>query len=449
MLEKIFHLSENGTTVRRELVAGLTTFLTMSYILAVNPMILSAAGAPREGVFLATALSAGLTTLGMAFWTNTPIALAPGMGLNAYFAAVVLTSGGRITWQTALGAVFLSGLLFLVLTLAGIRPLLVRAVPNSLKRGIVAGIGLFLAIIGAKTSGIMAMHLESVAGPGAIASPAWFLAAGNLSQPGVLLALLGLALAAVLQSRRVPGAYLISIFVITILGFWTGITDVSMVQGNLVFIPSVSQFIVGSMDVRGAFELGVLGVVFTFTFVELFDTFGTLIGVLGRAGVLDHASGHRIVGRAMTVDAIGVSLGAALGTSTVTSYIESAAGMAQGGRTGLTSVTTGLLLLLSVFLGGIFLSVPAAATGPILILVGLFMLSEIQKVDFDSFDEALPAFLATILMPFTYNIATGIAAGIVSYVLLKLARGRVRDVHWLMWVLSALVVVRYAWMGAH
>lgn len=449
MLEKIFHLSENGTTVRRELVAGLTTFLTMSYILAVNPMILSAAGAPREGVFLATALSAGLTTLAMAFWTNTPIALAPGMGLNAYFVVVVLTSGGRITWQTALGATFLSGLLFLVLTLAGIRPLLVRAVPDSLKRGMVAGIGLFLAIIGARTSGFMSLHLESAASAGVVPSSAWFLSAGDVTQPGVLLALFGLGLAAVLHSRKVPGAYLIAILAVTLLAFWTGVSDASGLQGRLLFVPSFSQFIIGSLDVRAALEMGLVGVVFTFTFVELFDTFGTLIGVLGRAGTLDRPDGHRTVGRAMTVDAVGVSLGALLGTSTVTSYIESAAGIAQGGRTGLTSVTTAVLLLGSVFFGGVFLAVPSAATGPILVLVGLFMLSEIQKVEFSDFDEALPAFLATILMPFTYNIATGIAAGIVSYVLLKLARGRVRDVHWLMWILCALVVARYVWMGAH
>ncbi|GAB6928783.1 NCS2 family permease [Paenibacillus sp. JCM 10914] len=453
-MERFFKLKEHGTNVRTEIIAGLTTFMTMAYILFVNNLFLGpdGAGIPQEGVFFATAVGAGLVTMAMGFFVNIPVALAPGMGLNAYFMTVVLSSNGAITWQAALGAVFLSGIVFIILTVTKVRQMLLTAVPNNLKIGITVGIGLFIAIIGFKLGNLVNVSINpgvDVSQP--VAGGAFNLGMGNfVEHRDALLALIGLFIIAILMVLKLKGALLIGIVLTTLIGIPMGVTDLSGLSGAS-WIPSFDNLAVGQLDLKGAIGIGLLEVIFIFTFVELFDTFGTLVGTAGRAGLLKKKDGEKKLGKAMLVDAGGVSAGAFLGTSTITAYVESTAGVAEGGRTGLTAVTTGVLFILALFLAPLALVVPSAATAPALIIVGVLMMSQVRDIEWDDFLQAFPAFLTIVIMPFTGGIAHGISAGIISFVILALFGklvGRDTKIHWLMWIIFIIVVIRYAFMGA-
>jgi AGZA family xanthine/uracil permease-like MFS transporter len=428
----------------------------MAYILFLNPNILSATGMNKDAVFFATAVAAGIVTIAMGLIVNFPIALAPGMGLNAYFAAVA-AQGVGIPWQTALGAVFISGLIFIILTVTKIRQLLVEAVPNSLKRAIIVGIGLFITILGIKMSEIMVVKagpvipptLEGLQKSGGVATLKffeWNIFMGSFANPATLLALIGLVITGILMARKVKGSLLLGILAATLIGIPLGVTVVPP-NFSPFSLPDFSHLAVGKMDIKGALNMGLLTAVFTFTFVELFDTFGTLIGTAGKAGLLDEKGRSPRIGRAMLVDAFGVSFGALMGTSTVTAYIESTAGIGEGGRTGLTAVTTGALFLLALVLAPIAGLIPSAATAPVLIIVGLLMCSAVAGIDFDNISDGLPAFLTMVIMPFTYSIANGIAAGIIFYTVLKVATGRIKEVHWLMYILFFLVIARYLFLA--
>ncbi|GIP46304.1 xanthine/uracil permease [Paenibacillus sp. J45TS6] len=454
-MESFFKLKERGTNVRTEIIAGLTTFMTMAYILIVNTIFLgeSGAGIPDNAVFFATAVGAGLMTIVMGLFVNVPIALAPGMGLNAYFMTVVLSSNGMITWQAALGAVFISGLVFILLTVTKIRQKLLVAVPDSLKTAITVGIGLFVAVVGLKLSNLVVANVNAntdISQP--VAGGSFSLAFGNLTHADVLLTLIGLLIIAILMVLNVKGAMLIGIVVTTIIGIPMGVTDLSGLSGSN-WIPSFSGLAVGQLDIMGALKLGLFEIIFVFTFVELFDTFGTLVGTSTRMGLMkDKEKGEKIVGKAMLVDAAGVSAGAVLGTSTITAFVESSAGVEAGGRTGLTSVTTGIMFLLALFIAPLALVVPSAATAPALIIVGVLMMSQVRNIDWDDFLQAFPAFLTIVMMPFTNSIANGISLGIISYVVLasfsSLATSRKVKIHWLMWILFAIVLARYIFIGS-
>ncbi|WP_286884125.1 NCS2 family permease [Aneurinibacillus sp. UBA3580] len=451
-MEKFFRLRENNTNVRTEIIAGLTTFITMAYILIVNPLTLTAGGATGmdfNAVFVATALGAGLVTIMMGLFVNYPIALAPGMGLNAYFAAVVMSSGGAITWQIALASVFISGIIFFILTITKVRQMLLDAVPDSLRAAITVGIGLFITVIGFKTSGLLTGFYigQNPAKPFTeLGANDWLLQLGNfVEHRAILLTLIGLLVTGVLMVMRVQAAILLGIIITTIIGIPMGVTNVSSLQ-DAQWVPSFSNLAIGQLDFAGALNAGLLTIVFTFTFVELFDTFGTLTGTAAKAGLLDKPDAKKRIGQAMLVDAGGVSLGALLGTSTITAYVESAAGVGQGGRTGLTSVTTGILFILALFLAPLALIVPAQATAPALIIVGVLMMGAVRGIEWDNMVYAIPAFFTIIFMPFTYSIANGISFGIVFYVILATANnlaGGKNKVHWLMWVLAILIVARF------
>ncbi|MBY0120217.1 NCS2 family permease [Paenibacillus xylanexedens] len=456
-MDRFFKLKENGTNVRTEIVAGLTTFMTMAYILFVNTLFLGQAGAGMSdnAVFFATAVGAGLMTIIMGLFVNIPIALAPGMGLNAYFMTVVLSSNGAITWQAALGAVFLSGIVFIILTVTKIRQMLLVAVPQSIKMAITVGIGLFITIIGFKLANLVAVTVN-VAPDADLSQPipgsSFNLSLGNfVTHHDALLALIGLLLIAILMVMRVKGALLIGIVATTLIGIPMGVTNLSGLSGAS-WLPNFSDLAVGQLDLKGAISLGLIEIIFIFTFVELFDTFGTMVGTATRMGIMkDKKKGEKTIGKAMLVDAVGVSAGAALGTSTITAYVESASGVEAGGRTGLTSVTTGLLFILALFIAPLALVVPSAATAPALIIVGVLMMSQVRSIEWDDFLQAFPAFLTIVLMPFTGGIANGISAGIVSYVILAVFSNLVTErkvkIHWLMWILALIVVCRYVFIG--
>ena len=455
MLEKLFKLSENKTNVKTEIIAGVTTFMTMAYILFLNPNILSATGMDKNAVFFATAIAAGFVTIAMGLVANFPIALAPGMGLNALFATVALAGVG-MPWRVALGAVFISGIIFIILTITKIRQILVVAVPNSIKRAITVGIGLFITIIGLKLSEIMVVGtnlipptIAAVGKTGGMATLKffeWNIGLGNFHNPGMLLCLIGLAITSVLMARNIKGSLLIGIVITTLIGIPMGVT---LVPKDFAFfsLPDFHNLAVGELDIRGAFNMGIWTVVFTFTFVELFDTFGTLVGTANKAGLIDKDGNSPKIGKAMLVDAIGVSFGALMGTSTVTAYVESAAGIGEGGRTGLTAITTGILFLLALLIAPLATMIPSAATAPALIIVGVLMASSVLDIDFNDFTEGFPAFMTFVLMPFTYSIANGIAGGIFFYTLLKVASGKAKQVHWMMYILFALVVIRYIFLS--
>ncbi|MBU42516.1 MAG: guanine permease [Spirochaetaceae bacterium] len=442
---RFFDLKNKNTDLKTELMSGLTTFLTMSYILAVNPLILAAAGMDREAVFFATAVSAGLTTILMGLAVNIPVALAPGMGLNAYFVSVVLGSDGAIDYRMALGAVFISGLIFLLLTLTSIRPLLVEAFPESLKIGIGAGIGLFLIFLGFKSSGILSVVALSSAEANQTLSN-WSVQAGALENVSVTLGLLGLVLLGIGAVLRWNVSILLTIMALTVLSIILGETQLPSLSSAL--LPAFGTEHVGALDLQGILELGILSVVFTFTFVELFDSFGTLVATLRKAGIKKEDE-KRVIGKAMVVDAIGIGLGAFLGTSTVTAYIESASGIASGGRSGLSAVFTGILFLISLLASGLILLVPASATAPVLIFVGMLMLTSVARLDYSKPQHWIPAVLTIVTMPFTFNIANGISLGVVSYVLLSIPAGEVKKIHWLLWSVFALILIRFSLGGFH
>jgi AGZA family xanthine/uracil permease-like MFS transporter len=428
MLEKLFQLKDNKTTVRTEILAGITTFMTMAYILAVNPSILSATGMDKNALFTATALASLLATLVMAFVAKLPFALAPGMGLNAFFAFTVVLGMGH-TWQFALTAVFLEGLIFILLTAFNIRELIVNAIPMSVKHAVSAGIGLFIAFIGMQNAGVI------------INNDATLVGLGDMGSPGVILALLGLVLTAVLLALKVKGALLIGIFVVTIAGIPFSVTVLP--ESNLVSLPPSISPIFMKFEFSQIFTLDMLIVLFTFLFVDMFDTVGTLVGVSDKAGMLDKQGRVPRAKQALFADAIGTTAGAMLGTSTVTTYVESASGVSEGGRTGLTSLSVAAMFAIALFFAPVFTMVPGAATAPALILVGFFMMSPILKINFDDFTEAIPAFLTIIMMPLAYSIAEGIVFGMISYVLLKLMTGKHKDLSIVMIILAILFVFKF------
>ena len=426
-LARIFKLEEHGTTVARELRAGMVTFLTMSYILFVNPQILSQAGLPAQDVAFATALASAAATLTMALLANYPFALAPGMGLNAYFTFGVVGALG-VSWQIALTAVFVEGALFLGLAITGVRTALVRAIPRPIKVATMSGIGLFLAIIGFQGAGLVVHH------------PATLLTLGDLKSPALLLSLAGLVVMAVLMARRFPGAILVGILGVTVVAWMTGL---SSPPAQLFSMPQLPKETFLAFDFSELLTGKLLIVVVAFLFVDLFDTAGTLIGVGRLAGLLDKEGELPRASRAFAADAVGTMVGAAVGTSTVTSYVESATGVEEGGRTGLTAAVVALLFLFSLFLVPLIIAIPTAATAPALIMVGALMMRGAADIDWGRVEDALPAFMTVTLMPFTYSIANGISAGIVSYVLIRVLRGRFGAVHPLMYGLSVALIVFY------
>lgn len=427
MLERYFKLAEHGTSVRIELLAGLTTFLTMAYIIFVNPLIMSEAGVDRGAAFVATCLGAAFASAMMGLWAKYPVALAPGMGLNAYFSYGVVLGMGH-TWQVALGAVFLSGVLFLIISVLPIREKIVNAIPMSQKMAIGAGIGLFLAIIALKGAGIVVDH------------PATLVGLGKMGAPGVLLACLGFVLIIALDYRKVPGAIMIAILAITVIAIVTGL---SKFNGIASAPPSLAPTFL-QMDIMGALSVGLISIVFAFFMVDLFDNTGTLISVAPAAGMMDKEGKLKRIGPAFITDSLATMVGAALGTSTVTSYIESASGIRAGGRTGLTAVVVAILFLLSIFLSPLATSIPAFATAPALMFVACVMAAGMTRVDWDDVTEYAPAVVTMIAMPLTFSIATGIALGFISYTVAKVLAGRTKDVHPVMFILAALFVIKLA-----
>lgn len=433
-LENYFKLSENGTTVRRELMAGLITFLTMSYILIVNPSILSTTGMDANALFTATALATIFATLLMAFLAKLPIAQAPGMGLNAFFAFTICGVMG-CSWQFALTAVFIEGIIFILLTFFNVRELIVKSIPKVLKDAIPVGIGLFITLIGLKNAGIVVPFKDTL------------VRLGDFSQHSVWIALFGLVVTAVLYIRNVNGSILIGIVSATIFGFILG--DVKLPDSSIISTPPSIAPIFAQFEWDQVFSFNMLVVVFTLLFVNLFDTVGTLIGVVSKAGLADEDGNFPQMKKALLSDAIGTTAAAVLGTSTVTSYVESASGVASGGRTGLTSVGTALMFVLALFFAPLFLMVPAAATSPALIIVGLFMISSVSKINFNDMSEGLPAFLTIVFMPFTYSIAEGIVFGMLSFALIKTCSGKFKDVSVAVYVIAFLFLLKIVMDAMH
>ncbi len=428
-MEKLFRLKENHTTVKTECIAGVTTFMTMAYIIFVNPDILSKTGMPFDALMVTTCLSAALATFLMAFLANYPIALAPGMGLNAFFAFSVVL-GMQLDWKVALAAVFVEGWIFILLTLTKLRETIVNTIPKTLKIGIASGIGLFIAFIGLQGAGIVVNNDATLVSLGHMK--------GNIP---ALLALCGLVLMIVLEYFRITGGLLIGIVAVTGAGVALG-----MVQLPTSFVshpPSIAP-IFGKLDFSMIAKPEFWVIVFTFFFVDFFDTVGTLVGVCNRTGLLDDCGRLPKAKGALMADAVGTVAGAVLGTSTVTSYVESASGMAQGGRTGLTSIVVGLLFLLAVFFSPLVGIVPPYATAPALIVVGVYMMAGLRDLGYDDWTELVPAMLAFFMMPLAYSIATGIEFGIVSYVVLKVLTGKTKDVSWVMYGLAILFVLKEA-----
>jgi AGZA family xanthine/uracil permease-like MFS transporter len=416
--------------VRQELVGGLTTFMTMAYIVVVNPQILAQAGMPAEGVVFATCISSAVASLVMGLYANYPIAMAPGMSLNAYFTYSVCLGMG-IPWRTALGVVFFSGVLFVLLTVTRVREQIVNGIPNSLKHSTAAGIGMFIAFVGLRNAKLV------------VANPATFVGIGNISLPEVLAACFGIVLTLVLMARKVNGAILLGIAGTTLYGILRGLAHwptawLSIPHPGSTFL---------QLDLRAAMHLGLLEIVFAFLFVDLFDNVGTLLGVCEQGGFVKDGRIPR-VGRALLADGVGTIFGALTGTSTVTSYIESAAGVAAGARTGLSNVAVAALFLMAVFFSPVAGAIPAFATAPALILVGALMTQSIAHVAWADFTEAFPAFLTMLAMPLTFSIATGLSLGVIAYTIVKVGTGRYREVSVVLWILTALFILRYFYLAA-
>jgi AGZA family xanthine/uracil permease-like MFS transporter len=428
VLSNFFKLDELNSNVRTEVIAGLTTFVTMAYIIFVNPKILSGAGMDGNAVFVATCLAAAIGSAVMGLWANWPIAMAPGMGLNAFFAFTVVGKLGY-TWQQALGAVFISGVVFLLLSLTGVRRWLIAGIPHSMRSAIAAGIGLFLALIAMKSAGMV------------VANPAAYVSLGDLTSTGVLLSVLGFFVIASLDALKVPGAILIGILLVTFAAILTGVSQFS---GIVSAPPSIAPTFL-QLDVPGALHSGIFHVVLVMVLVEVFDATGTLIGIAKRAGLLTRGSTYTNVGlsRALMADSTAIVAGSFLGTSSTTAYVESAAGVQAGGRSGLTAIVVAILFLLAMFLAPLAGSVPAQATAPALLYVATLMLRELSEVDWTDVTETAPAALTAIAMPFTYSIANGLAFGFVSYAAIKLLTGRAREVHAATWLVAALFIARF------
>jgi AGZA family xanthine/uracil permease-like MFS transporter len=430
LLERLFHLAENQTTPRRELLGGLTTFLTMAYIILVNPQILAQAGMPAEGVLFATCISSAAASLVMGLYANYPIALAPGMSLNAYFTYSVCL-GMHIPWQTALGVVFFSGVLFILLTVTRVREQIVNGIPDCLKHSTAAGIGLFIAFVGLRNARIV------------VANPATFVGLGNFSERDVQLACCGLAVTVIFIVRKFSGAILLGILGTTLLGIFLGRAHW---PAEFVSLPHPSGTLL-RLDVRATAHLGLFEIIFAFLFVDLFDNVGTLVGVCEQGGFVKDGKIPR-VGRALLADAVGTVFGALSGTSTVTSYIESAAGVAAGARTGLANLAVAGLFLIAVFFSPVASAIPVYATAPALILVGALMMQSVALIRWAEFTEAFPAFVTVLATPLTFSIATGLSLGVISYTVAKAAAGKFRDVSILLWILTALFILRYIYLAA-
>lgn len=452
MLEKLFKLKENNTDIRTEVVAGVTTFMTMAYILAVNPSILSASGMDSQAILMATALAAFVGTIAMALLANYPFALAPGLGLNAYFAYTVCGSMGY-SWQIALLAVFVEGLIFIILSVTNVREAIFNAIPMQLKKGVSVGIGLFIAFIGFQNAGIV-VNSDST-----LVTVIDFTADFHTAGISALLAIIGTFLIAILYIKGVKGSILIGIFATWILGILcqlTGLYTVTPDAGYYSLIPSWSNFSLGAIGLTfgqcfkadfGAIKIvDFIVIVFAFLFVDIFDTLGTLIGCANKANMLDKEGKLPRIKQALLADAIATSAGAILGTSTTTTFVESSAGVSEGGRTGLASVVTGFLFLLSIFFAPIFTTIPGFATAPALLFVGFLMITAVTQIDFDELTEAIPAYLCLLAMPLMYSISEGIAVGVISYVVINLVCGKAKKITPLMYVLAVLFVCKYIFL---
>lgn len=428
-LERFFKLREKNTTVKTEVLAGLTTFIALAYIIFVNPNILSEAGIPKEAAIASTIWIAALSTMVMGVFANYPVALAPGMGLNAFFAYYVCGTLG-LHWTVALGAVFFSGVLFLILTVSHIRQAIINSVPQNLRVAISVGIGLFIAFIGLKGTGLI------------IPDKATFIGLGHVTDPTTMLSLFGLVLTGALMVRNIQGSILIGIIVTTLLSMVLGYSPVPHAIGDVIStsLPHMGETF-GKLDIAGAWNYGIVSIIFTFTVVELFDNMGTLIGLTSKAKLIKPNGEIENLDRALTTDAVGTICSSIFGTSTVTSYIESAAGIAAGGKTGLTAVTVSICFLIALLFAPLVGLVPGFATAPPLILVGALMMSEVGKINFVDFSDDLPAFLTIIMMPLTGSIANGFAFGFVSYVFMKTAVGKYKEVSWIMWLVSIAFVI--------
>jgi AGZA family xanthine/uracil permease-like MFS transporter len=436
MLERVFGLKAQGTNVRTEVLAGVTTFMTMAYIVVVNPAILGEAGMPVAAVAAATCLAAGFGSILMGLIANYPLALAPGMGLNAYFTYTVVKGMG-VPWETALGCVFLSGVAFLVLTLVGVRQMIVAAIPKPLFSAVAAGVGLFIAFIGLKEAGII------------VANPATTVALGDLTTPTAAVAIMGLVLIAVLQAWRVKGAILIGILLATAAGWALGLAKVVPATSSLAELTATAfkMDVMGAFTLKGGVGLAMLEIIFVFLFVDLFDNVGTLVAVTKKAGLQAPDGSIPRLNRILLADSAATMVGAAAGTRTVVSYIESASGVTAGGRTGLTAVVVGLLFLVTLFFAPLVQAIPAAATAPALILVGALMVGSLAEVDWADPTVAIPAFLTLITIPLTFSIANGLAFGITSFALLRLLTGKITKADWLLLVLAALFILRFVYLA--
>ena len=427
--ERKFLLSQHKTDVKTEFMAGLTTFMTMSYILIVNPDLLSQTGMDKGGVFTATILASVIAMLLMGFYANLPFALSAGMGLNAFFTYTVCLGMGY-EWSFALTAVFLEGILFLILSFFNVREAIFSAIPYSLKKAVSVGIGLFIALIGFTSSGLI------------VANESTFLSMGDLLTKESLIAIIALLTMAILTAKQVRGALLYGIVISTIVALITGVTHFPGATSIFSLPPSIKS-VAFQLEWKDIFTFDMFSVMFTFLFVDIFDTVGTLTGVATKADLIDEEGNFPGVGKALLSDAIGTVCGALLGTSTITTFVESASGVADGGRTGLTSLSTGFFFLISLFLFPLFSIVPSQATAAALIMVGLFMMSPITEIDFSDYTESVPAFLTIVMMPFAYSIAEGISVGMISYVVMKLATGKSKDVSVVMYILAAVFLLRY------
>jgi adenine/guanine/hypoxanthine permease len=429
LIDRYFRLSENQTTVRQEFLGGLTTFVTMAYIVVVNPQILAQAGMPVEGVVFATCISAAVATLVMGLYANYPIALAPGMSLNAYFTYSVCL-GMHVPWRTALAVVFLSGSLFLLLTVTRVREQIVNGMPDCLKHSTASGIGMFIAFIGMRNAKLV------------VGNPVAFVGLGSFSDHALQTAAFGFALTVILMARKIKGAILIGILGTTLLGILRGIAHW---PSEIVSLPHPSSTFL-QLDFRGALHLGFLEILFAFLFVDLFDNVGTLVAVCEQGGFVKDGKIPR-VGRALVADAVGTLFGSLSGTSTVSSYIESAAGVAAGARTGLSNIFVAALFLASMFCSPLATAIPGYATAPALMLVGALMTQSIAQVDWRDFSEALPAFITILATPLTFSIATGLSLGLISYTVVKIAVGQLRAINTLVWVLTVLFILRYVYLA--
>ena len=427
MLKKLFGFDSTKTTVRTEIVAGVTTFLTMSYILAVNPTMFGELdGMPVGSVFTSTALAAIVGCLAMAFVGKLPFGLAPGMGLNAFFVYSVCMGMGY-SWQFALTAVLIEGLIFIVLTLTNLREAIVNAIPMSLRNAIGAGIGLFIAFIGLKSAGVV------------VPDSATLVTLGDVTSGSALLAFIGLVITGFMYSRNVPGAILLGIIITMVIGIPLGVTEFK----GIVSAPESIAPIFCQFEFDQIFSVDMLVVVFTFFFIDMFDTVGTLVGVCTKAKMLDEKGNIHRVKQAFMADSIATTVGAMLGTSTTTTYVESAAGVAQGGRSGLTALVVGGCFVIAMFFSPLFLSIPSAATAPALIIVGLLMVEQIKNVDFDDFSESIPAFVCMLMMPLTYSISNGILIGMITYVLMNMICGKFKKLSPAMYILAVLFILKY------